>query len=53
MPRRDAAALSAVAQEHAWTALWRRLLQPVPEDRPEAKRHADPEDEAALKENAA
>jgi hypothetical protein len=46
-PRRDATALSAVAQEHAWTALWRRLLQPVPDDRPESALPTDPEDEAA------
>jgi hypothetical protein len=52
MPWRDAVALSAVAQEHAWTALWRRLLQPVPDDRPGSELHTNPDAEATEEEPA-
>jgi hypothetical protein len=33
----DSAVLPAVAREHAWSALWQRLLQPVPDDSPAAE----------------
>jgi hypothetical protein len=51
-PRRDAAALSAAAQERAWVAIWRRLLQSAPDDRPASELHTVPEDEEAEAERA-
>jgi hypothetical protein len=36
--------LSAATREHAWSALWQRLLRPIPDDTDPA---TDPEDDGA------
>jgi hypothetical protein len=46
MPRHDSAVLPAVAREHAWSALWQRLLQPVPDDDPAPDPGEHPDDDA-------
>jgi hypothetical protein len=45
MPRRDSVVLPAVAREHAWSVLWQRLLQPVPDDRPASEPDEYPDNE--------
>ena len=48
MPRHDSALLPAAAREHAWSALWRRLLQPIPDDKdPATEPESDDEEEDA------
>jgi hypothetical protein len=37
--------LPDAAREHAWSALWQRLLQPVPYDRPATECSEKPDDE--------
>jgi hypothetical protein len=53
--RPDSAVLPAAAREHAWSALWQRLLQPVPDDSPatEFGEHPDDETTAEDEESAA
>jgi hypothetical protein len=47
--------LPDAAREHAWSALWQRLLQPVPDDgpAPEPGEHPDDETTAADSSSAA
>jgi hypothetical protein len=40
------AVLPATAREHAWAALWQRLLQPIPGDTPEPEPREHPDDES-------
>jgi hypothetical protein len=47
MPRPDSGVLPDAARKHAWSALWQRLLQPVPDDGPASEPDERPDDEAA------
>ena len=53
MSRHDAAVLPAAAREHAWAALWQRLLQPVPDDRTAAEPDEHPDDDPTAEDSAA
>jgi hypothetical protein len=45
--RLDSSVLPAAAREHAWSALWQRLLRPVPDDSPASEPYEHPDDELA------
>ena len=47
MSRPDSTVLPAAARELAWSALWKRLLQPSPDDTPEPEPCEQPIDELA------
>jgi hypothetical protein len=48
MSRPDPAVLRPEAREHAWTLLWRRLLQPVPDASPASDPCEQPNDETTV-----
>ena len=44
--------LPDAAREHAWSALWQRLLQPVPDNSPAPDPSEEPDDQLAAEESA-
>ena len=51
MSRPSSTLLPAAAREHAWSALWERLLQ-VPHDLPEPEPGEHPDDETTAEDEA-